>query len=85
MHILDIFLLAFGLIVLLTIAGGRAVGTLPTRGLRRLARSPSTPQLSDRSRAGAHLNATKEPDIFRGILVHHEGPLRIVQPNRTTS
>lgn len=85
MHILDIFLLAFGLIVLLTIAGGRAIGTLPTRGLRRLAQSASRPQLSDRSQAGAHLSAAQQPDAFRGILVHHNGPVRFLQPNHTSS
>ncbi|HYJ04090.1 MAG TPA: hypothetical protein VEX43_03090 [Chthoniobacterales bacterium] len=85
MHILDILLLAFALIVLFGIAGGRAIGTLPTRGLRRLAQSASTPHLSDHNPAGAHLNAAKQPDAFRGILVHHEEPLRFVQPNRSAS
>lgn len=84
MHILDIFLLAFALTILLAIARARSIGTLPTRGLRRLAQSESMPQLSERSQAGARINASK-PDSFRGILAHHDGPMRLVPPNQTTS
>lgn len=36
-------------------------------------------------RTGRIAKSTAKPDPFRGILVHHEGPLWSVQPNRTAS
>ena len=74
MHILDFFLLAFAVIVLVAIATARISGKLPNRGLRRLAQPPSMPQ----SPGGAGNGS------FKGIFAHHDGPVQFLRPYNFT-
>lgn len=85
MHILDFLLLALGLLVFLSVSGARMTGRLPGRGFRRLAGPVSTPEPSDHTQAGMTVNAAAQRDNFRGILVHHAGPVQFLQPNYPAS
>ena len=85
MHILDSLLLALGLLVFLSIAVARMTGKLPGRGLRRWAEPVSTPEPSGHTQDGMTVSAAGQRDNFKGILVHHAGPVRFLQPNYPTS
>jgi hypothetical protein len=80
MQMLDLVLLSFGLTLLLLATAPRFSRVLPSRSNKKRRRSQQCVGASGEPTLIADSPELKVPGTFAGILVHHEGPVRRVEP-----
>ena len=84
MHLLDFLLLSFALSALLLVTAARMTGKLPERGSGRSVQPESRLNRFDGAGIKGRLEAAKQ-STFKGILAHHDGPVRLIPSLVTAS
>jgi hypothetical protein len=78
MLIFDLLLLALVLVLFFAISAARMRAKLSKRAVPQ-----SQLRRADRAEIGSP-TARANPDRFRGVLVHHDGLVKVVQPKNAT-